>query len=613
MRKSVSKLLSIAIVLALSLTFTSCSKEETKNEEPFVKLGSQALTIAKEGGTSTVVIETNSEWTVEVPADATWIAVTPLASTKSNALITFTILPNTGNPRQADVKIGSATISQTVKITQSGIVKTYITLADLRAKGETTITDDLYVKGSLISDQAGGNSTSLKNLYISDSNAGMCVRLVADAATMAVGTELEFKLQGAILAKYNGMLQLNNFANADMSTTGKTVLIPAKTITVAQLKSGVYESMYVAIANAQVGNADLSKTMVVGTAHTSINMETSATDNFVMFNASYSEYKALPVPQGNGILKGIASVNNAVFQIFPQNRSDFAELTGTRFGNAPQLTFGTPTLAGSIIKAVKLAAENIITIPYTMATIAQTYSLSVAVSGTGATGITTPITATGNFATAAGNIVIPITGTPTAPGSVTFTITGTGISIPIVLNGVVTDPVSSKTMATWTFDALPTAFPIASSTISADESTNGSLALVGFTAPLPTIGYTASSKTIYLNTWDQGKAWLFSFTPKQAIASGKTLTVTFKAYGSGTAPKDFVVEYSKDGTVWTQMGAAIEYAATIATFTRTAVLSESLSNQVQIRIKVNSTVSIGGATVAAGGNSRLADVVISVN
>jgi hypothetical protein len=168
-------------------------------------------------------------------------------------------------------------------------------------------------------------------------------------------------------------------------------------------------------------------------------------------------------------------------------------------------------------------------------------------------------------------------------------------------------------MATWIFDVAPTAFPISSTSASTDESTNGSLTLSGFTPPFPTIGYTASSKTIYIASWATGNAWLFSFTPKQTIASGKTLSVTFKGYGSSTAPKDFIVEYSKDGTNWTTMGDAIVYAASIATYTRSLVLTESLINQVQVRIKNTSTVSIGLGTVASGGNSRLADVVISVN
>ena len=613
MKKFATKLLGSAVIIALMLTITSCSKEDNKTQTPYLRVGSDSYSIAKEGGTTNMAIESSSAWSVEIPVEATWIAANPLASTKNNSTVTFTILPNTGGARQADIKIKNTTTSQTVKIQQSGIVKTYITVAELRAKGETTITQELYVKASLINDQVGGNSTSLKNLYISDLNTGMCIRLVADALPMAVGTELEFKLQGAVLSKYNGLLQLNNFDNANMSTTGNTVVIPAKTITVAQLKSGTYESMYVAIANVQVVNADLSKTMVLGTSHTSINIENSSTESFVMFNASYSEFKALPVPQGSGILKGIASVNGSAFQVIPQNRNDFSGLTGTRFGAAPQLTYGVGTIGGSMINAVKLAAENQITIPYTLATIGQAYTLSAAITGTGAAGLVSPATVTGSFTTAAGNITIPLTGTPTAAGSVSFSITGTGISTPIVITGVVTDPLSSKTMATWTFEALPASFPIASSTPSTDDSTNGALNLAGFTAPVPAMSYTASSKTIYLNTWDLGKAWLFSFTPKQAIATGKTLTLTFKGYGSSTAPKDMIAEYSKDGTTWTAMGAAIEYTATIATYVRTIVLAETLSGQVQIRLKVNSTVSIGGGTIAAGGNSRLADVVISVN
>jgi hypothetical protein len=564
----------------------------------------------KDGGNVVLAIVSNTDWTVEIPSDATWIAVTPLKGTGS-ASVTFTLLPNPALPREATVKVINGTTVQNLKIQQSGVVKTYITLTELRAKGETTITQDLYVKGSLISDQVGGNSTSLKNIYVSDGTAGICIRLVADNTAMAVGTELEFKLNGAQLAKYNGLLQLNNFTNADMSTTGKTVVIPAKPITAAQLKTGNYESMYVAVANVQVINADLSKTMVVGTSHTSIKMESTTGEAFEMFSASYSEFKSVAVPQGSGTLKGIANINISTYQLIPQNRADFADLTGARFGSVPVLTYGIPVLGGAMKKGVAFTVDNVITLPYTLATVGQAYSLSIAVSGAGAAGITTPAVASGSFATAAGNISFPLVGTPTATGSVTFTITGTGISTPVVLTGIVIDPASSKTMATWTFVAQPASLPIVSSTSSTDDATGGSLTVSGFT-PLPTPTYTSSNSTIWLNTWDLGKAWLFSFTPKAAIASGKTLSFVFKGIGSNTGPKDFVAEYSKDGTTWVQIGAAIEYSATLTPFTRTIVLSESLTGPVQIRLKVSSAVSINLGVTASTGTSRVADVVISV-
>lgn len=607
MKRFSSNLLNYAILIALTGILIGCSKQSIT---PMVIPGTDLLTVSKDGGPVFLAINANTDWTIEIPTDVSWIAAAPLKGS-GNTTVTFTLLPNPAMPREADIKVKYGVVSSAVKIKQSGVVKTYITVAELRAKGETTITQDLYVKASLISDQAGGNSTSLKNLYVSDGNAGICVRLVADATTMAVGTELEFKLAGAVLSKYNGLLQLNNFDNANMTVTGKTTVIPARTITAADLKTGNYESMYVAIGNVQVVLADLSKTMVVGSSHTSIKIESTTNETFDMFSASYSEFKALPVPQGSGILKGIASINLTAYQLLPQNRADFAGLTGTRFGAAAQLTFGSGTIGGAMKKGTAFGVDNVITLPYTLAAIGQAYNLSVAVSGAGAAGITTPAVATGSFTAAAGNITIPLTGTPTSAGAVTFTITGTGISSPIVLNGTVIDPTSAKTLATWTFDSQPAGFPIASSTSSTDESTGGSLTLSGFAAPLPTLAYTSSSKTIYLGSWDQGKAWLFSFTPKQAIASGKTLSFVFKGYGSNTSPKDFVVEYSRDGSTWTQMGAAIEYTATLAPYTRTIVLAETLTAQVQIRLKVNSTVAINLGTTAATGNSRLADVVIS--
>jgi hypothetical protein len=608
MKKTISNLINFTIILSLTIASIGCSKKDAL-QTPALTLGIEILSATKAGGNIAFAVVSNTDWTVELPAGVSWMAGTVLKGS-GNGNVSLTLLPNDAAPREATVKVNYGSSFQSLKIQQGGYVKTYITLTELRAKGETTITQDLYVKGSLISDQVGGNSTSLKNLYISDGTAGMCIRLVADATAMAVGTELEISLSGAVLSKFNGLLQINGLANASMSTTGKTTVIPAKSITAAQFKTGAYESMYVAITNVQVANIDLSKTMVVGTSHTSIKMESSTGETFEMFNASYSEFKAVNVPQGSGTVKGIANINIATYQLIPQNRADFAGLTAARFGAPAVLTYGTPVVGGAMKKGVAFTVDNLITLPFTMATTGQAYNLSVAVSGAGAAGITTPIVASGSFAAGAVNITIPLTGTPTTTGSVTFTITGTGITTPLVVTGIVIDPATSKTMATWTFDTQPAAFPIVSTTSSTDDATGGSLTLSGFT-PLPTLNYTGSSKTIYVNTWDMGKAWLFSFTPKAAIASGKTLSLVFKGYGTNTAPKDFVAEYSKDGTTWVQMGAAIESPVALAPFTRTIVLSESLTGQVQIRLKVTSTVSINLGAVASGGNSRLADIVIS--
>lgn len=307
--------------------------------------------------------------------------------------------------------------------------KTYITVAELRAKGEVTISDNLYVKASVISNKEGGNSTSLKNVVISDGVAGIAIRFTADA-DYAVGTELELALQGAQLAKYQGLLQLNNFSNAKATATGATKIIPAKEVTAADVVAGTYESMYVAVPDVEVVAEDLGKKMGDADAHVNIGMEAKTGQNFSMFTAKYSTFINDNVPQGSGTLKGIAGINipdggTAIYQVAPQTASDFADLTGDRFGGEATFSFGTPEFTATTIKAGTAIVDGKITIPYTAATGTETYNITVAVSGDAAAGIDPITTAVTKTLTAGSNsIELPITGTPTTAGTVTFTING---------------------------------------------------------------------------------------------------------------------------------------------------------------------------------------------
>lgn len=307
--------------------------------------------------------------------------------------------------------------------------KTYITVAELRAKGEVTISDNLYVKASVISNKEGGNSTSRKNVVISDGVAGIAIRFTGDA-DYAVGAELELALQGAQLAKYQGLLQLNNFSNAKATATGETKIIPAKEVTAADIVAGTYESMYVAVPDVEVIAEDLGEKMGKADAHVNIGMEAKTGQTFSMFTARYSTFINDDVPQGSGTLKGIAGINIpdggvAVYQVAPQTASDFAGLTGDRFGGEATFSFGTPAFTATTIKAGAAIVDGKITIPYTAATGSETYNITVAVSGDAAAGIdpiVMPVTKT--LAAGNGSIELPITGTPTTAGTVTFTISG---------------------------------------------------------------------------------------------------------------------------------------------------------------------------------------------
>jgi len=612
MEKSL-KLLGFTLILSSLGIISSCNKEDVDGGTPLIEISTETLAVAKEGGTSTFVVTSNRDWTTQVTyaSGADWIALSPSTGKNGETTVTVTCLPNTGNDRAATIKVATSTVYEYVQVQQAaGIAKTYVTVAALRAMGETTIATDIYMKASMISDQTGGNATSLKNIVVSDGGAGIALRLTADASTYAVGTELEFSLNGATLAKYNGLLQLNNFDNTKMTATGQTVPVNATSITAEQLLTGNYESMYVSVSNVQVVAGDLAKTVASADAHTSITMESSTGLNFTMFSSKYSEFAGVAVPQGSGILKGIASVNNGVYQVTPRTRTDFAGLTGTRFTSAAQFAYGTPGLAGSMNKGTATTAT--ITLPYSNATIGGAYSLSVAVSGAAAAGFTTPVTATGTYSAASGNIVINLAGTPTAAGAVVFTISGTGITTPLVVNGTVVDAANALTLASWTFTAAPT-FPLTSTSSTTDASTSASLTLNGF-ATMPTINFTSSSSTIYCNTWGVGQSWYMTMTPNANMTVGKVVSVSFKGYSTNTGPRDFVVEYSKDNTTWHAMGDVVTYGTAMpeAPFVRSYTLTEASSGVVYFRIKNSTTVSANGGTVASTGNSRLANVIITV-
>lgn len=492
--------------------------------------------------------------------------------------------------------------------TTAGVQKTYITVSELRAKGETTITEDLFMKAVMISDQTGANSTSLKNIVVSDNGAGVAVRLTANAATMAVGTELEFNLKNAVLSKYNGLLQLNNFANANMTPTGETKTINAVPITAAQLLTGNYESMYVAVSNVQVVNADLSKT-VGGAAHTSINMESNNSESFVMFTASYAAFKTDNVPQGSGVLKGIASVNNSVYQVMPRAASDYAGMTNARFGAPAQLTIGTVSVSGTMKVGTALTGlTNFVSIPFTNATPGSAFSYAVDISGAGAGGFTTPRTFTGSFGLANGTIVISLAGTPTTAGAVTFMITGTGITGSLTVNGTVeaagtpqTTTYLSENFAAFTGGGLglvPT--PGVAFVSNASYPSVTDFAAAGLTG---WAGENASKAEGAMKFGTSSKLGTLTTPALTAIGATATdVTLTFKAANWETAGKNLVVSIA-EGTGTITNG-------TVALPGRVDTVTGMVEYTVQITGATSTTKIKIAAELAASNRFFLDDIVV---
>ena len=222
-----------------------------------------------------------------------------------------------------------------------------VDIADVRALyqgSNVTVSEDWYIRATVISNVDLNNGSSKKNIVMQDETAGIMVRLTQDEEAFKLGDVVEVNIQGQSLENFNGLIQLNNVPNANISKVSDGAVPEPKNITAAQLISGYYESQYVAVSDVQVVAEDLGKTFVVNNSNTSITFESRTGETFDLFTSRWAEsLKSVQVPEGSGILKGVAGINNDTYQISLTSTDDYAGLTGERFGEAAYTFSINPT------------------------------------------------------------------------------------------------------------------------------------------------------------------------------------------------------------------------------------------------------------------------------
>jgi len=122
--------------------------------------------------------------------------------------------------------------------------------------------------------------------------------------------------------------------------------------------------------------------------------------------------------------------------------------------------------------------------------------------------------------------------------------------------------------------------------------------------------YTSGNKTIYASGWDiENGYWQVNIDTTNVV----DLDLTYKAYGSGTSPKEFSVQYSLTGDQDDYHDiAAVELTDSIQTYAYSLPAEVENQSSVYIRWLNTSNVSITGspAIVKPTGNSRIADIQI---
>ena len=207
-----------------------------------------------------------------------------------------------------------------------------ISIASVLALGQGATINGV-IEGVVVSNYELNNLTSKKGMYVQDETGALQFYLASNHE-YAFGTKVQIDLTDATLGAYNGAVQVSGLAldKITVISTGNTV--EPKAVTMADFLDNKYEGQYISLEGVQVAASDLSKTWVMGGAHTSINIEDANGNKFVVFSSKYASYGAQTVAQGAGTIKGISSVNNGTMQIIFAQASDFAGLTGERFGDA---------------------------------------------------------------------------------------------------------------------------------------------------------------------------------------------------------------------------------------------------------------------------------------
>ena len=207
-----------------------------------------------------------------------------------------------------------------------------VTIASVLALGEGA-TINGTIEATVVSNYELNNLTSKKGMYVQDETGALQFYLGANHE-FAFGTKVKIDLTGATLGSYNGAVQVSGLALDKITVVSNGNTVTAKTVSIADFLANKYEGQYIAIDGVQVADAELSKTWVMDGKHTSIAIEDATGNKFVVFSSKYATYGAETVAQGSGTLKGISSINNGNLQIIFAQASDYAGLTGNRFGDA---------------------------------------------------------------------------------------------------------------------------------------------------------------------------------------------------------------------------------------------------------------------------------------
>lgn len=177
-----------------------------------------------------------------------------------------------------------------------------ISLADIRAAFESgsTSAPNGFVEGVVISDYTTMSVTG-RNLHLQDDSGGIVIRFT-DEHSIPLGTQLKINVNGTELSEFNGLLQLNEVNQAQITEQSAGTLPTPMTVKISDIIGDLesLESTLVVIEDVTFSGSTFSGSIDVS----------DDTGSLTMFTRSQAEFAGSSVPSGEVTVTAIVTQFN---------------------------------------------------------------------------------------------------------------------------------------------------------------------------------------------------------------------------------------------------------------------------------------------------------------
>ncbi len=217
------------------------------------------------------------------------------------------------------------------------------TIAELKALSSgayTEITDDLIIKGTVISDDKTGNF--YKKLILQDSTGGIEIGIDQNDlyATYPTGEWVYVKCKGLKIGKNHEIPQLALEVNGNTGrlpmgahkyflfrADGGKPIVP-KEMSIDKLGEKNINTL-IKLKNVEFVKGDTAKTFADNGSDANRSLTDYFENTLIVRTSSYSDFATSPVPNGNGTFTGVFSVYNNDYQIFVRSLDEI-DMDGDR-------------------------------------------------------------------------------------------------------------------------------------------------------------------------------------------------------------------------------------------------------------------------------------------